>query len=313
MAKFYGVKVGRVPGVYSNWSECEAQVKGFQGAEYKSFADELSAKNYVDGVDKTIPSTSVDKSNETSVVSNTSVMSETELKGMEVKAEKCFAYLRDNHLISESLAADVKRQIDMNLMVRKAAHSTMEARNGKPFPDHIDVFVDGSYNTNSNEYGYGIYMNDGEKQRILYGRGVCQEGGRNVEGEVIASKTALSTIRLNPHYKSATIYYDYKGIGLWADGKWEATKSYTQAYVNFVNKLRENGLKVDFKYARAHSGIEGNEYVDKLAKIGCGIPLTASEEKFISKLKDVPGYPNTRELPELDDTPDYSLMGYYMN
>ena len=41
--KYYGVKVGRVPGVYENWNECEAQVKGFKGAEYKSFADELSA------------------------------------------------------------------------------------------------------------------------------------------------------------------------------------------------------------------------------------------------------------------------------
>ena len=35
--KFYAVRKGRKPGIYSTWSECEAQVKGFPKAEYKSF------------------------------------------------------------------------------------------------------------------------------------------------------------------------------------------------------------------------------------------------------------------------------------
>jgi ribonuclease HI len=36
-AKYYVVWRGRTPGVYSSWPECERQVKGFIGAEYKSF------------------------------------------------------------------------------------------------------------------------------------------------------------------------------------------------------------------------------------------------------------------------------------
>lgn len=35
--KFYVVWVGRAPGVYDSWAECEAQVKGFSGAKFKSF------------------------------------------------------------------------------------------------------------------------------------------------------------------------------------------------------------------------------------------------------------------------------------
>jgi ribonuclease HI len=38
MAKVYAVKVGRQPGIYSSWPECQAQVKGFSGAAFKSFA-----------------------------------------------------------------------------------------------------------------------------------------------------------------------------------------------------------------------------------------------------------------------------------
>ncbi|GAB4419332.1 MAG: ribonuclease H family protein [Anaerolineales bacterium] len=35
--KYYVVWKGRKPGVYTSWAACEAQVKGFTGAEYKSF------------------------------------------------------------------------------------------------------------------------------------------------------------------------------------------------------------------------------------------------------------------------------------
>lgn len=47
MAKFYAVRKGVKPGVYTTWPECEAQVKGFSGAEYKSFSTELLAKEYL--------------------------------------------------------------------------------------------------------------------------------------------------------------------------------------------------------------------------------------------------------------------------
>jgi len=35
--KYYVVWQGKSPGIYDNWQNCEAQVKGFNGAKYKSF------------------------------------------------------------------------------------------------------------------------------------------------------------------------------------------------------------------------------------------------------------------------------------
>ena len=35
--KIYAVKVGRIKGIFFAWSDCETQVKGFSGAEHKSF------------------------------------------------------------------------------------------------------------------------------------------------------------------------------------------------------------------------------------------------------------------------------------
>jgi ribonuclease HI len=42
--KFYVVWKGRVPGIYTSWAECERQVKGYPGAEYKSFGSRASAE-----------------------------------------------------------------------------------------------------------------------------------------------------------------------------------------------------------------------------------------------------------------------------
>ena len=49
MAKYYGVKQGIKTGVYTSWPECQKQVKGYKGAEYKSFKTEAEAHLYVYG------------------------------------------------------------------------------------------------------------------------------------------------------------------------------------------------------------------------------------------------------------------------
>ena len=49
LKKYYGVKAGRVPGVYHTWAECQQQVIGHKGALFKSFPTESEALVYVTG------------------------------------------------------------------------------------------------------------------------------------------------------------------------------------------------------------------------------------------------------------------------
>lgn len=42
--KFYVVWIGKTPGVYQAWAECDAATQGFPGAKYKSFATLESAE-----------------------------------------------------------------------------------------------------------------------------------------------------------------------------------------------------------------------------------------------------------------------------
>lgn len=45
--KYYAVKVGRRPGIYSTWQECKAQVDGYPQAQYKKFASEGEALDFI--------------------------------------------------------------------------------------------------------------------------------------------------------------------------------------------------------------------------------------------------------------------------
>ena len=44
--KYYVVRVGRNPGIYTNWSEAEQQIKGFLGAEHRAFKLKKDAQSY---------------------------------------------------------------------------------------------------------------------------------------------------------------------------------------------------------------------------------------------------------------------------
>ena len=65
--------------------------------------------------------------------------------------------------------------------------------------------------------------------------------------------------------KEITLFYDYQGIEAWAVGDWKANLPYTQDYVKFYNKVK-TAVNVNFVKVKAHTGIELNEVVDKLAK-----------------------------------------------
>lgn len=57
---FYAVKVGKQPGIYKTWDECNEQVTGFSGALYKGFQTKREAEEFLSG--KPISDTDTKKS-----------------------------------------------------------------------------------------------------------------------------------------------------------------------------------------------------------------------------------------------------------
>ena len=54
MKKYYAVRKGRNPGIYTSWDSCLKEVKGFSGAIYKSFKSKDEAIAFMEGAEKKI-------------------------------------------------------------------------------------------------------------------------------------------------------------------------------------------------------------------------------------------------------------------
>ncbi|NFI96011.1 reverse transcriptase-like protein [Clostridium botulinum] len=50
-SKIYAVRIGLNPGIYETWSECQKNVVGFKGSDYKSFTSKEEAELYLSGED----------------------------------------------------------------------------------------------------------------------------------------------------------------------------------------------------------------------------------------------------------------------
>lgn len=216
--KYYAVRVGRNPGIYTTWPECQDQVNGFSGAIFKSFTNKNDAEDFING--------------KTNVEAKPSI---------------------------------------------------------KEDPNRITAYVDGSYNQDTGYAGYGVYIKDGDKEHIFYDRFKLTAGGNNAEGEVAASLVAAKYAVENN--KPITIYFDHLGIQNWVDGTWKRNTPYTIGYHNEMNNMIRNGLDVKFCHTKGHSGILGNEYVDRIAKYACNIFLSDADIRLLLQLKDATGFP----------------------
>lgn len=215
MADYYGVAVGRVPGVYKTWDECKNQTDGYKNAKFKKF------KNYNDAA--------------------------------------AFAGLLDNSI------ADVQIQIG-NQAPKIFDDKEIELK--YPY-----AFVDGSYNQNTNTFGYGGFLIVDEDSEPIIIQGSAQDpelaAMRNVAGEIHGSMAAIKKA-LELGLPELHIYYDYMGIECWANGTWKRNKAGTIAYHDFIQSIIGN-IKLYFVKVAAHTGIPGNEEADRLAKQSVGI------------------------------------------
>ena len=136
------------------------------------------------------------------------------------------------------------------------------------------AYVDGSFNADTGAYGYGGFlMNKGDKIP-LQGNGHDPDmiSMRNVSGEILGSIAAIKKA-FSLGIMDIDVYFDYKGIQKWADHEWKTNKEYTAQYQKYIDFVRNHGMLIHFIKVAGHTGVEGNEEADKMAKRAVGNPV----------------------------------------
>ena len=144
------------------------------------------------------------------------------------------------------------------------------------------AYIDGSFSKKKALYSWGGYINDHGNIYILQGTGSAADymQYRNITGEVRGALDVMQkSIELG--IPEINLYYDYAGIGQWADGNWKCKTKLSQFYQSYYMKRRDR-IKVNFIHVKGHTGIEGNEIADYLAKEAAGAKL---RKKDIEALK----------------------------
>lgn len=139
------------------------------------------------------------------------------------------------------------------------------------FPDCVEIYVDGSYNSATGDFSYGMVVLDGEQTKT-YSQSFHDaelSSMRNVAGEIKGAEAAMQ-YALDHGIPKIAIYHDYEGIAKWCLGLWKTNKEGTKAYKAFYEEAKK---KIDIKFVKVtgHSGDTYNEMADRLAKEALGL------------------------------------------
>ena len=201
--KVYAVRKGRKSGLFYSWPACQEQIKGYSGAEYKSFKTEEEANAYLAG---------------------------------------------------------------------GASIPTLEVREMiKPSPDTMLAYVDGSYNSATQEYSAGVVAL-WQEQEITFSQKADDptlKSMRNVAGEIMGAQIAMK-YALEEQAKVLVIYHDYEGVEKWCTKAWEAKQLGTKQYKAYYEQVAAK-IEIHFVKVKAHTGDKYNEQADQLAKSALGL------------------------------------------
>lgn len=240
MAYYYAVKIGKNPGIYGSWTECEKQVKGYPNAQFKKWKTREEAEAYINGNSTSTP--------HGSGVSSLGLGSKTPSFREEKGKAELFPAQDGSLTAIEELFQSTKT-------------------------DCI-AYVDGSFEKDSGVYGYGVVFiekNGNIEEYIDSGREESYQSMRNVSGEILGALKATS-LAVEKGYSSIAIFHDYKGIASWARGEWKCNKEKTIEYREKMLYYQKQ-IKITFHKVLAHSGDHFNERADILAKQAVGINI----------------------------------------
>lgn len=149
--------------------------------------------------------------------------------------------------------------------------------------DCLHIYVDGSYNVNTERYSYGLVAV--RKDIVEYiesdsSKDPSKKNIRQIAGELQGAIRAVEYAQRKGE-KKVVIFHDYEGISHHATGFWERREESSIQYYNKINELMNSGIEVVFVKVDSHTGDLFNELVDEKCKEEIAIQSDKVVEKWL--------------------------------
>lgn len=280
--KYYAVKIGYNPGIYKDCDKAKKQVIGYSGSLMKAFGSKKKAEEFM-------------KMNKEILKEKTSpnkfyVVTRGRQPGVYKKYEDALKQIKGYKNNSMKLIKDEKEayryyseylESNRNTDI-KLEPSSKKSVVKKALANH--VFVDGSFNSKTNEYGYGgiLICNKGTYTFKGSGKDNSLATMGALAGELLAAMEAIK-LAVELELDEITILYDCQAIELYSEDR--VNKNAVQYQYKKFYDSKKDKLKIYFDKVKSHSGIVGNEIADILAKSACGNNLRDSEKIYLNMME----------------------------
>ncbi|XPS67853.1 Ribonuclease H [Ascochyta lentis] len=297
-AKFYGVAIGHVPGVYADWPSTQAQIKGCSGGLQQSFATREEAQAFVNEHrrDHSVPiSLRGDLSEASSAVGQGCRASESVLKKQKKNNGLAAAAVPNGNVtyepgmgpLPDGAEDGFDRTLKMDLesgAIRHKTESELGAMKMQPtgdFTGQVVVYTDGSSLGNGRTgavAGVGVYFGPNDKRNVSEPlRGSKQT---NQRAELTAIARALDHVPIDRDILICTdSYYSIRCITEWSPrwlrngwkssaGKDVENRDLVEPIVSRVCEREACKAKTKFQWIKGHANDPGNVAADQLAVNG---------------------------------------------
>lgn len=234
---FYAVRVGRVPGVYLTWKECQAQVLNVEGARFKKFETEDEALAFTKAVDK--PRRSAKKKEPVQTTTDATLISSEPVSEYTCQENELQLWTDGSALLETAAGYGYAVVYSGSLVLQHGGKIWCE-----PY-------------TNSHGEVYAIYKGLKEVLELV---------------SLYKDKTPVTKVRV-----FSDSQYCVNTLNVWSvdrgndPKKWEG-KMYSELFLVMledIEKLKSLGCTLDIIHVNSHVGIRYNEMADKLADYKC--------------------------------------------
>jgi ribonuclease HI len=266
--KLYCVKHGRKTGIFQTWDECESYVKGFPGAQYKSFQTASEAQEYM--------SSAVEHQRGFQHAQGSSSSRAATMDAVLPARQSKPAYrttimpplLGNTYTTSSSVRSSSGQAVD-----------TKGHRNA------VVVYCDGSCRGNGKTgaiAGVGVYFGDNDPRNVS--EPLAGPTQTNQRAELTAAIRALESVPVNQPVEIRTdSMYTIKSMTDWLPA-WQKQPWFQQRNVRGDNAKQNADLMfqlydrvserapglIKWTHVYGHTGEYGNEQADELARRGAG-------------------------------------------